>query len=115
MSPTVQRLLGHDQAPAHSQRSVPVPVHRLPGLLPQPGLHAEAHKGPQAGGRAGGLEDRKDLPVRLLRLSRTWTPRTHTLSLLGENLVTPVLLFFMLENEMSLCGFKEIIFRLFLD
>lgn len=75
VSPTVQRLLGYDQAPAHPQRSVSVPVHHLPGLLPEPGRHAEAHEGPQARGGAGRLEDRKDLPVRLLRLSRTWTPR----------------------------------------
>lgn len=69
VSPAVSRLLGYDQAPAHSQRSVSVPVHHLPGLLPEPGRHAEAHEGPQAGGRAGRLEDRKDLSVRLLRLS----------------------------------------------
>lgn len=80
MSPTVQRLLGYDQAPAHSQRSLSVPVHHLPGLLPEPGRHAEAHEGPQTRGRAGGLEDRKDLPVRLLRLSRTWTQCTVSLT-----------------------------------
>lgn len=83
LSPAIQGLLCHDQAPAHPQRSVALPVYHLPGLLPQPGSHAETHEEPQTRGCAPGLEDREDLPVRMLRLSRTYTLR-HTILCVGR-------------------------------
>lgn len=66
--PAIQGLLRHDQAPAHPQRCLALPMHHLPGVLPQPVSHAEAHERPQARGHPPGLAHREDLPVPLLRL-----------------------------------------------
>lgn len=66
--PAIQGLLGHDQAPAHPQRRLALPMHHLPGVLPQPVSHAEAHERPQAGRHPSRLAHREDLPVPLLRL-----------------------------------------------
>lgn len=68
MSPALEGLLGHDQTPAHPQRRLALPVHHLPGVLPQLVHHAEAHEGPQARGHPARLEDREDLSVPVLRL-----------------------------------------------
>lgn len=74
--PAIQGLLGHDQAPAHPQRRLALPMHHLPGLLPQPVRHAEAHEKPQARRRPPRLAHREDLPVPLLCLRpREWMRR----------------------------------------
>lgn len=49
-------LLGHDQAPPYSQWGLSLPVHGMPGVLQQPGLHAEAHKEPRGAGLPSRLE-----------------------------------------------------------
>lgn len=68
MSPALEGLLGHDQTSAHPQRRFALPVHHLPGVLPQLVHHAEAHEGPQARGHPARLEDREDLSVPVLRV-----------------------------------------------
>lgn len=68
MSPALEGLLGHDQTSAHPQRRLALPVHHLPGVLPQLVHHAEAHEGPQARGHPTRLEDREDLSVPVLCL-----------------------------------------------
>lgn len=68
MSPALEGLLGHDQTSAHPQRRFTLPVHHLPGVLPQLVYHAKAHEGPQARGHPTRLEDREDLSVPVLRL-----------------------------------------------
>lgn len=68
MPPEIQGLLGHDKAPAHPQWRLALPMHHLPGVLPQPVSHAEAHERPQAGRYPPRLAHREDLPVPLLRL-----------------------------------------------
>lgn len=70
--PAIQGLLGHDQAPAHPQWRLALPMHHLPGVLPQPVSHAEAHEGPQAWRYPLRLAHREDIPVPLLRLRRVW-------------------------------------------
>lgn len=71
MPPALTGLLRHDQTPAYPQRRFALPVHHLPGVLPQPLVHAEAHEGPQARGCAPRLEDREDVPVPLLRVRQS--------------------------------------------
>lgn len=68
MPPALPGLLGHDQAPEDAQRCLPLPVHHLHRVLPQPVFHAEAHEGPQARGDPARLEDREDIPVPVLRV-----------------------------------------------
>lgn len=68
MPPAIQGLLGHDQAPAHPQRRFTLSVYHLPGVLPQPVSHAEAHERPQARRHPPRLAHREDLPVPVLCL-----------------------------------------------
>lgn len=74
VSPALEGLLGHDQTSAYPQRRLTLPVHHLPGVLPQLVHHAEAHEGPQARGHPTRLEDREDLSVPVLRLIETEPP-----------------------------------------
>lgn len=68
MPPALPGLLGHDQTSSDPQWRFPLPVHHLPGVLPQPLRHAEAHEGPQTRGDPHRLADREDLSLPLLRL-----------------------------------------------
>jgi len=77
--PAIQGLLCHDQAPAHPQWRLTLPMHHLPGVLPQPVSHAEAHERPQARRHPSRLAHREDLPVPLLCLRwEEWMKRVGT-------------------------------------
>lgn len=68
--PTLTGLLSHDQAPADSRWVVALPVHGVPGVLQQPGRHAETHQEPHSAGFPPRLEHQQHLPVHLTRLSQ---------------------------------------------
>uniref|UniRef100_A0A3Q1C3W0 BTB domain-containing protein n=1 Tax=Amphiprion ocellaris TaxID=80972 RepID=A0A3Q1C3W0_AMPOC len=70
--PAFPGLFGHDQAPADSRRRGALPVHGLPGVLQQPGGHAETRQDPRGAGLPCRLEHRQHLPVHLPHLN----PRT---------------------------------------
>lgn len=64
-------LLSHDQAPSHSQWGLTLPVHAVPGVLQQPGRHAEAHQEPRGAGVPPWLDHQQHLPVQLTHLNQS--------------------------------------------
>lgn len=71
--PAVTWLLGHDQAPADSRRRLSLPVHRLHGVLQQPGRHAETRQEPRRARLPPRLEHQQHLPVQLTHLTdKAW-------------------------------------------
>lgn len=62
-------LLSHDQTPADSRWGRALSVYSLPGVLQQPGRHAETHQEPCSAGLPSWLEHQQHLPVHVPHLS----------------------------------------------
>lgn len=77
-------LLSHDQAPSHSQWGLTLPVHGVPGVLQQPGRHAEAHQEPRGAGIPPWLDHQQHLPVQLTYLNQS----SHQLKIKSLKVVT---------------------------
>lgn len=82
-------LLSHDQAPADSRWGCALSVHGLPGILQQPGCHAETHQEPRSTGFPRWLEHQQHLPVHIPHLS----PGSET----------PLHLYTVLKGVASIC------------
>lgn len=67
---TLTGLLSHDQASANSRWGFTLPVHSVPGVLQQPGHHAETHQVPRSAGFPPWLEHQQHLPLHLTYLSQ---------------------------------------------
>lgn len=64
-------LLSHDQASPHSQWGLALPVHGVPGVLLQPGRHAETHQEPRGAGIPPWLDHQQHLPLQLTHLKQS--------------------------------------------
>lgn len=64
-------LLCHDQAPPYTQWGHTLPVHGVPGVLQQPGCHAEARQEPRGTGIPPRVDHQQHLPIQLQHLNQS--------------------------------------------